>query len=816
MDEVLYAKDRMGRLPLSEVPHGKQTWYSSLSGIWQSVELESLPDSALEDVHVSSDLGSGEVQVSWTLRRALASSRLSLVVLGPQGQPVAAGDHELSAGEDHGSADLAVAAPEPWEPDRPALYTLVATVAPASGGSHERRLRFGFRTIEARAGQILINGRPQLLRGALDQDVYPEGLSLSGPRHPFYREQFRKAREMGLNLIRCHIKLPDPAYLDAADEAGILLWCELPNWTQFSSQAGLVGRATLKTMVETMGHHPSIVVWTIINEDWGTRLRDEARDRRWLLATYDWLKALDPSRLIVDNSACDSPSGKPNFHLVTDILDFHEYFSMPDKAVRWRNLVADFLNRPAWLWSPHGDARPRGDEPLVMSEFGNWGLPDVAKFKSADGEDPWWFATGRQLYQPGGAVERFTHFGLSRIWPTWSAMAEATQSRQFEALQYQIGELRRHSAVGGYVITEFTDAYWEANGLLDIARDPKVFQARLPEINGPEILIANPERHDCWGGDRLTVDLTASAYNDGSAGPDRIEWELRANGSLATHGSRPIGRWPVNGAHGIGSLELALPRVDRTVAAVLEIRAVETSGRVRALASWSLSILPEARRRTASPKRIAVDDPLGIWGLEERVRALGHEPVPLEEAELLITTELNMAGRRHAELGGRVLVLVRSRTALPPEVELEREIMIHPRWLADGDSATDPRNPWRGDWISAFSWIEPGRYPDLPAVNPLDFSYREVIPDHVLRGYHPQRHTDEVTAGMFVGWVHAPAAVLWRFRQGRGVVTATTFKLAPEDGPVATVLLEDLVQAGGGEQLRPQREELSRVPVRPR
>jgi hypothetical protein len=51
-----------------------------------------------------------------------------------------------------------------------------------------------------------------------------------------------------------------------------------------------------------------------------------------------------------------------------------------------------------------------------------------------------------------------------------------------------------------------------------------------------------------------------------------------------------------------------------------------------------------------------------------------------------------------------------------------------------------------------------------------------------------------VTAGVFVGWIHAPAALLWTFQQGSGQVTVTTLKLSPEAGPVATVLIEDLIQ----------------------
>jgi hypothetical protein len=70
-----------------------------------------------------------------------------------------------------------------------------------------------------------------------------------------------------------------------------------------------------------------------------------------------------------------------------------------------------------------------------------------------------------------------------------------------------------------------------------------------------------------------------------------------------------------------------------------------------------------------------------------------------------------------------------------------------------------------------------------------------VLPDHVLTGYEPARHLEEVTAGMFVGWVHSPAALVWSFPQGRGQVTLTTLHVAPESGAVATALLEQLLQA---------------------
>ena len=54
-------------------------------------------------------------------------------------------------------------------------------------------------------------------------------------------------------------------------------------------------------------------------------------------------------------------------------------------------------------------------------------------------------------------------------------------------------------------------------------------------------------------------------------------------------------------------------------------------------------------------------------------------------------------------------------------------------------------------------------------------------------------HHREVLAGMFVGWVHEPAALLWQFEQGNGTIVMTTFRLAPESGPVAATMLQCLL-----------------------
>ena len=81
-----------------------------------------------------------------------------------------------------------------------------------------------------------LNGKPIYLRGALDQDFFPDTI-YTPPSIDYLRDEMRKAKALGLNLLRCHIKVPDPRYLEAADETGILIWYEIPNWDKLTADS---------------------------------------------------------------------------------------------------------------------------------------------------------------------------------------------------------------------------------------------------------------------------------------------------------------------------------------------------------------------------------------------------------------------------------------------------------------------------------------------------------------------------------------------------------------------------------------------------
>jgi hypothetical protein len=808
VEDVLLAQEFEPDLPLSEAPHGKQTWYSSTSGLWQSVTLERRPMVALGPLRVRPDVPAGQAIVRWSIEAdadAAVPGAIDIRLRDPDGAEVAR-ERVETAGERDGLARVHVPDPRLWDIDQPNLYTAEARLLDRGAEIDAATARFGMRSIEARDGRVMLNGRPVYLLGALDQDHYPDTIA-TPPNREYLDRQVRLSREMGINLLRCHIKVPDPRYLDAADEAGILVWAELPNWTRFTSTAGARGRRTLERMVNELGNHPSIVIWTIINEDWGTQLRYEARDRHWLRDTYHWLKALDPTRLVVDNSACETPQ-TPNFHVATDLADFHVYFVAPDNAIRWRNMIEDFARRPHWLWSPHGDAQQRGDEPLVLSEFGSWGLPRLDRLVEHHGREPWWFATGRHYYRPTGLRRRFTAYGLDRIWGSVDELAEATQWHQFEGLHYEIGQLRRHDSIQGYVITELTDAYWEANGLLDPMRGPKVYHDRLARLNAPDVVVADLPRRDVHGGDRLQAEVTLSSYG-GRAEGGRVTWELRLPDAEPVRGELAVTDWPDGGARPVGTIDAHVPAVASVEDATLTVRAVDRDGRERASDEVRLAVVPASTRKTAQPLGISILDPLDIWGVTDRVLGLGHRIVEPDDADLFVATELTDDLMDRLDAGGRALLLVRTRAAIPAEHDLARRVSVHLRRLPHS-GWPGQRSPWEGDWVTSWSWLLHDVLPGLPRRNPLDFAYEEVLPDHVLLGYDPGRHRDEVPAGMFVGWVHTPAAIVWTFRQGRGAMTLTTFRVAPETGPVATLLLEGLIQhAAAADRRATQRASLA-------
>lgn len=763
----------------AEIPHGKQSWYGPIGGLWQSVALEIRARRHLGHAAIRADL-SGAVDL--TLH---GEGPAQLRILNPAGRAVVEARAELRGATE---IQLQVADPQLWSPESPALYTLEVAL-PGDVTSH----RFGFRKFETRDGKFFLNGQPFYMRAALDQDYYPDTIC-TPPSEAYIEDQFRKAQALGLNMLRCHIKVPDPRYYEVADRLGLLIWTEIPNVAQFTEASARRLRQTMEGILARDGNHPCIVIWTIINEDWGTRLCEDAAHRAWLADTYDWLKALDPTRLVVDNSPCQG-----NFHVKTDINDFHYYRSVPERRAEWDRLTEEFAAGADWTYTPYGDAQRRGDEPLVVSEFGVWGLPDPSQVR-LNGAEPWWMETGGTwgdgAAYPHGVEDRFHQLRLGSVFGNFRSFIGAVQDYQFRNLKYEIESIRERASLQGYVITEFTDVHWESNGLLDMNRNLRRFAEDFAAVNADAVILAGASRHALWPGEDVAVTLKlASGGKD--LPPAELVWQVEGQkGRIAT---------PAVAALQVA--ELTGPRLSFGAeggARMLRLSLrLEAAGQVLARAHLDLAL----HLRPEAPLIAAVDAPedmrphlaaLGIGQDDAAPLALRRILTPediaaLQKGRKILLLPDGGAGRSLRSDPGRReppdLIFTDGQPGIPafPDSQLPNMTLIARHGTM-----------WRGDWIASFSWIRRnGAFRRLPGGPMLDLSYDRVVPTHVLSGFRTWEFGGPVHAGLVVGWVHKPAALIAERRVGQGVVLVSTFRLfqdAPGHDPVATSLLAALVE----------------------
>lgn len=736
-------RDSWPDYPFSEIPHGKQSWYGPIGGIWQNVWLEFRFQHHLHSLRLTPDANTGLMTCTVKLNAlpAAKATQIHLQVADPAGKIVA--EHQL-ADTTEGYIQLEPSDLALWSHHTPNLYTVTATLWLDGRPVDQLSQSCGFRTVEARDGRIYLNGQPIYLRGVLDQAYYPETI-YTPPSLAFLEEQLRQAKSLGLNCLRCHIKIEDPRYYEVADRLGMLIWTEIPNWDRLSPQAAARAKETFRQMVERDWHHPSIVAWTLINENWGTDLVHNPEHRRWLAEFYQEAKTLDPTRLIVDNSACCD-----NFHVAGDLDDFHHYRAIPDHLAEWDGWVAAFASRPDWAWARDYSQHRRADLPLIVSEFGNWGLPHPDNLRE-QGREPWWFETGSDrnegIVYPHGFRERFEALRLEQVFGSFDEFIAAHQRHMALSLAYEIASMRLHPAIGGYVITEFTDVHWECNGLLDMQRHVKQHLDNFVAINQDRAVVIRPSRWSGRPGEALPVNIQAFDL----VGPGQ-------GGQL---------RWQAGSATGVISLpgavvEIVLP--GHEPAGLLAIQAQWQAGDGTLLAQNQVEVA--YAQPVISPQKLHVVDDLE---LAQTLKDLGYTVVddPNTQAAVLISRQYPADLPRAMQQGKSFLLLLGPGTTSP-----ENGIRTVGRVVARAGSL------WQGDWATSFSWLRKnGAFAALPGSPLLGLAYAEMMPEAVITDLPEEILQEHSWAGLALGWLHKTTSLLIETSSEQGRCVATTFKL---------------------------------------
>lgn len=415
-------------------PHGKQVtkpggiWYTSVTGIWQTVWMEMVPDTYIASTRQTPNLDEGAILVSADVQNLQADDQINISAWKGNEKIAEKTSKETKV-------SLSIPGAEAWSPSHPFLYDLKISLVRKGKVIDEVKSYFAMRKISIAPGKdniqkLMLNNKFQFQFGPLDQGWWPDGL-YTAPTDAALKYDIIKTKEMGFNMIRKHVKVEPARWYYYCDSIGIMVWQDMPSGdlgNEWESRPGVYGDATDKDrtpesegyyrkewnhIMDALYNFPCIVVWIPFNEGWGQFKTEDIAQ---------WTKKKDPSRLV------NSASGG-NFYPVGDIIDLHNY---PDPV----------MPRPDLFGSKKA---------LVLGEFGGLGLPVQGHTWRADKN--WGYQTFKN------ADDLFN---------------------RYEPMTQKLQELIKHG-LSAAVYTQTTDVEGEVNGFMTY--DRKVMKMPLEKLH---------------------------------------------------------------------------------------------------------------------------------------------------------------------------------------------------------------------------------------------------------------------------------------------------------------------------------------------
>lgn len=411
---------------LDNRPSGKQ-YYGNAKGIWQTVYLEARTPIHIQAIFFKPDIDASEVIATVNTNQPIKEN--AEFVIHGSGIDYRS---EILAGEKSAEFTIPIQNVRLWDLDDPYLYEVQAALN-GPDWNDEISTYFGMRKISAvdipgkDFRYVALNNKPVYLKLTLDQSYHPEGF-YTFPSDEFMKEEILRAKKLGLNGIRIHIKAEMPRKLYWADKLGLLIQEDIPNfWGEPDSIAKANWEQIAREEIARDYNSPSIFSWVLFNETWGLFSENEEGQRRYSPETQEWVrswyhntKAFDPTRLVEDNSPCNWD------HVATDINTWHRY----SPARHWAGFL-DMICENTYPGSTFNyiGGNTQGDQPMFNSECGAvWG------YNGSTGD----------------------------IDITWE-------------YHIMINEFRKRPKIAGFLFTEFHDVINEWNGYYRFDRSDKIF-----------------------------------------------------------------------------------------------------------------------------------------------------------------------------------------------------------------------------------------------------------------------------------------------------------------------------------------------------
>lgn len=336
----------------SDIVRGRQNsdarsgFYSAATGIWQTVWLEPVSAAHIEDLTITPDVDGSVLEIRADTVNA-EGENVTIDVL----------DGTAVVAQGRGAAGTAIRVPIPnpklWSPANPFLYSLKINLLKNneivdSVGSYAALRKISVGPDETGKTRLLLNNKPLFQVGVLDAGYWPDGI-YTAPTDEALKFDIEAAKKLGFNLIRKHAKIEPARWYYHADKLGMLVWQDMPGGENKTPQTKRQFETELRRMVETLRHHPSIVMWVLFDEGKGQF------DAERLAQT---LKIQDPTRLVSNASGGDDK-------YAGDVHDTHNFPSPRSNAPEAKRaaVVGEFGALPYYVadhsWSDHFEVQEK-------------------------------------------------------------------------------------------------------------------------------------------------------------------------------------------------------------------------------------------------------------------------------------------------------------------------------------------------------------------------------------------------------------------------------------------------------------------------
>jgi beta-galactosidase/beta-glucuronidase len=433
------------------IPSGKQSsfltsyscFYTRITGIWQTVWMEAVNPGALEKLTHFCNIDDETLTFIPEYFPGPGGS-LHIDVLDAEGRTVSSYKGRSSSGV---PVTVAVPGRRLWSPDDPYLYTLSVKVLGEAGEVIDAlRSYAGMRKVHIEGGKFYLNNKPFYHRLVLDQGYYPEGL-WTAPDDAALKHDIELGKQAGFNGARLHQKVFEQRYYYWADTLGYVCWSESPSWGLDYNAEGKPPRNFLSEWAELVSqncNHPSILVWTPLNETY--QFANPQVHRRLHRDAYKLCRTIDPSRRPVNDS-----SGY--IHFVTDVWTSHTYEQNP--AALAEKLAVNGKGQPFKNY-PDLESAYSG-QPYLVDEYG--GI----------------------RWDPVTQLNTDTMHGQNLV--SWGYGDSPKSLEEFYArLEALTDAILKTPYIQGYCYTQLTDVEQEKNGVYFYDRGAKFDMERIRKI----------------------------------------------------------------------------------------------------------------------------------------------------------------------------------------------------------------------------------------------------------------------------------------------------------------------------------------------